>query len=131
MPGYQLYDYVDSRGINDFKDWSKRLESGYRGVLHRRLKALEETEPGLVPGLLEGPIRGYRHIYKLKIGGKVKLRLLVCKGPIDNDNELTLLMGATERDWKFEPRNAPAIAEARRQEIIENPQRRCNHAKVL
>jgi len=100
-------------------------------MLHRKLKALEDTEPDLVPGLLEGPIRGHPHIYKLKIGGKIRLRPLLCKGPIDNNKELTFLMGATERDYKWDPPNALVVAEARRQEIISNPERRCNHVKVL
>lgn len=131
MAGWRLYDYVDHRGVNHLAAWSRSLDSKYRAMLHRRLKALEETEPSLVPGLVEGPIRGHPHIYKLKIGGKVRLRVLLCKGPIDNNKELTFLMGATERDYKWDPPNAPTIAEARRQEIISNLGRRCNHVKVL
>lgn len=132
MAGWTLYDYVDDRNVNDFERWTKGLEKKYRAMLNRKLKALEdETEPGLLPGLVDGPIRGYPHIYKLKIGGKVRLRPLLCKGPIDNDTELTLLFGATERDWKFVPENAPALAEDRRQEIIRDSRRRCNHVKVL
>ena len=132
MAGWTLYDYVDGRNVNDFERWTKGLEKKYRAMLNRKLKALEdETEPGLLPGLVDGPIRGYPHIYKLKIGGKVRLRPLLCKGPIDNDTELTLLFGATERDWKFVPENAPALAEDRRQEIIRDSRRRCNHVKVL
>ena len=101
-------------------------------MLNRRLKALEdETERGLMPGLIDGPIKGYPHIYKLKIGGKVRLRPLLCKGPIDPDTELTLLFGATERDWKFDPEDAPVIAETRRLEILSDGRRRCNHVKVL
>ena len=101
-------------------------------MLNRRLKALEdETEHGLIPGLVEGPIRGFRHIYKLKIGGKVRLRPLLCKGPIDNENELTLLMGATERDYRYDPFNAPSTAENRRQEIMVDIRRRCIHVKIL
>lgn len=132
MAGWQLYDYVDSDGINEFEAWSNGLERKYRAMLNRKLKALEdETEHGLIPGLVVGPIKGYSHIYKLQIGGRVKLRPLLCKGPIDPNNELTLLIGATERGWKFDPQNAPETAEKRRQEIIRDSQRRCNHVKVL
>ena len=131
MAGWRLYDYIDERGINQFEQWSRGLESGDRAKLHRKLKALEDTEPGLIPGLLSGPINGYPHIYKLRIGGKVRLRPLLCKGPIEKDSELTLLMGATERDWKWNPHNAREVAVARRQEILNNPERRCIHVKVI
>jgi len=132
MGGWRLYDYVDRDEVNQFEAWSKGLEKKYRAMLNRKLKALEdESEHGLIPGLVVGPIKRYPHIYKLQIGGKVRLRPLLCKGPIDPNNELTLLIGATERDWKFGPKNAPEIAEKRRQEIILDSQRRCNHVKVL
>ncbi len=132
MAGWILYDYVDQRNVNHIEQWTKGLEKKYRAMLHRKLKALEdETEQGLLPKLFDGPLKGYPHIYKLKIGGKVKLRPLLCKGPIDNDDELTLLIGATERGWQYNPKNAPAIAEERRKEILNDNERRCNHVKVL
>jgi hypothetical protein len=132
MPGWILYDYVDRRDRNDFERWSRTLEKKYLAMLNRRLKALEdETERDLLPGLIDGPIRGYPHIYKLRIGGRVRLRPLLCKGPIDPDNELTLLIGATERDWMFDPEDAPQIAEERRLEILSDYRRRCTHVKVL
>lgn len=131
MAGWVLYDYVDRRGINQFQIWTENLEKNYRGMLHRRLQAVEATEPGLITGLIVGPIRGYPHIYKLQIGGKVKLRPLLCKGPADTLGELTLLMGATERDFRWEPDDAPGTAELRRQEILADPTRRCCHVKVL
>ncbi len=132
MAGWILYDYVDRRGINSFEQWSRGLEKSYLAMLNRKLKALEdETERDLLPGLIDGPIRGYPHIYKLRVGGRVRLRPLLCKGPADKNTELTLFMGATERDSKFDPANAPAMAEERRQEIIQDQQRRCNHVKVL
>ena len=131
MSRYTLYDYLDSRGLNDFESWSKSLEKGYLARLNRQLKALEDNGPDLIPGMLFGPITGYRHIYKLKIGHKLALRPLLCRGPLNNDSEFTLLLGAIEKGWKWDPRNAPEIAEARRVEIINNPRRRCGHVKVI
>ena len=132
MPGWLLYDYIDTRGRNDFEAWTRNLESRYRAMLNRKLKALEdEVERGLLPGMIEGPIKHHPHIYKPKLGGKVKLRPLLCKGPLDNNCELTLLIGATERDWQYDPTNAPDTAEARREEIINDYSRRCRHVKVL
>ena len=131
MAGWALYDYVDARGINQIERWTKNLESGYRGMLNRKLRALQDDdERGLVPGLIEGPIKHHRHIYKLKAGGKVRLRPLLCKGPVDNDSELTLLIGATERDYVFDPPDAPDRADIRRGEIINDNRRRCSHVRV-
>jgi len=131
MRGYRLYDYIDYRGVNQFENWTKGLDKGYRGRLNRKLKALEDNEPDLLPGLISGPITGHAHIYKIKLGGRLALRPLLCKGPINNKSELTLLMGAVEKGFRWEPRNAPETAERLRQEIIDNPQRRCDHVKVL
>lgn len=132
MAGWLLYDYIDARNINDFQKWTQCLESRYRAMLNRKLKALEdETERGLLPGLIDGPLKGHPHIYKLRLGGRVRLRPMLCKGPVNNDTELTLLIGATERDSKFDPINAPVLAVARRDEIINDIKRRCKHVKVL
>ena len=128
MARWRLYDYVDNRGISDFESWSRTLEKRDRARLSAKLRMLETAGPELPPQLLAGPIKG--HIYKLRINGQVALRPLLCKGPINNDEEFTLLMGAIERDRKLEPRNAPDIAERRRQEILNNPTRRCNHVRV-
>ncbi len=56
---------------------------------------------------------------------------MLCKGPIVNNKEFTLLFGAIEKDQKLEPKDAEKRAEARRQEIIANPSsRRCLHEWV-
>ena len=107
------------------------LDKGYLGRLNRKLKALEDNDPGLLPNLISGPIKGHPHIYKIKLGGRLALRPLLCRGPINNNAELTLLIGATEKGFQWEPRNAPETAEVRRQEIMNNSQRRCDHVKVV
>ena len=75
-------------------------------------------------GLIAGPIKGYKHIHKLKIGGKVRLRPLLCRGPEDAEQELTLLAGATERDFAYDPPGAPATAEANRLALVMDGKRR-------
>jgi hypothetical protein len=130
MGAWRLYDYVDNRGLNDFEAWSRGLEKPDRARLSQKLRMLETVGPELPPQLLAGPIKGQSHIYKLRINGRVALRPLLCKGPISNDEEFTLLKGATEVDRKWEPRNAPFAAETRRQEILRDPTRRCNHVRV-
>jgi hypothetical protein len=128
MTEWKLYDYVDNRGINDFERWSLGLQSSDRARLSQKLGMLQKLGPDLPPQLLAGPIKG--NIYKMRINGRVALRPLLCKGPINNDAEFTLLMGATERDRQWQPRNAPATAVVRRTEIVADSARRCNHVRV-
>ena len=130
MSTWRLYDYLDAHGRNDFQLWSSRLQKPDRAKLSQKLRMLETVGPDLPPQLLAGPIKHHAHIYKIKINGSVALRPLLCKGPIHNEEEFTLLMGAVERGWKWEPADAPSTAETRRQEIIDNHGRRCNHVRV-
>ena len=126
----RLYDYVDTRGINQIAKWTKKLPLRDRAKLNNKLQLLEQAGPDLLPGLLAGPnIQGQRHIYKLKIGSSGSgraLRPLLCRGPIDKEEELTLLIGAEERDGKL-PKHVAKAAEDRRQEILAKPERRRPH----
>lgn len=74
--------------------------------------------------LLAGPI--HAHIYKLVIHGDVMLRPMLCRGPIDNETEYTLLLGATERGAKLPP-GSEEQAEQNRETIINDHDRRTRH----
>ena len=130
MAEYKLYDYLDNRGDNDFASWSLTLQTRDRAKLSQKLRMLENVGSDLPPELLAGPIKDYAHIYKMRINGQVALRPLLCKGPINNGQEFTLLKGASEKDRKLIPPNAPAIATTRREEILVDPKRRCDHVRV-
>jgi hypothetical protein len=123
--------YIDANRRNEFEDWTRGLQTRERAKLNQKLRMLEKAGPKLPPQLLAGPIKHYAHIYKMRINGEVALRPLLCKGPIHNDEEFTLLKGAIEKGSKWDPSNAPAIAVERRQDVIVNPShRRCNHVRV-
>lgn len=128
---WALYDYLDAGGKNDFEAWCRTLQKGDLGKLNAKLKMLEDHGLGLLPQILAGPLRGYPHIYKLKINGRVALRPLLCKGHIDNDSEFTLLKGAFEVGGEWDPRTAPSEAVTRRDEGLADATRRCPHVKVL
>jgi hypothetical protein len=130
MAAWRLYDYLDARGRNDFHRWSSDLEKSDRARLSQKLRMLETVGPDLPPQLLAGPIKDHAHIYKMRINGSVALRPLLCRGPINNAEEFTLLMGAIERGWKWEPTGAPSTAEIRRKEIIDDHGRRGDHVRV-
>jgi hypothetical protein len=73
---------------------------------------------------------GQANIFKLRVQGNPKLRPLLCKGTVDNDTEFTLLIGAFEIQWEYEPKNALEIAVARRKELLNDSSKRCEHEKV-
>jgi hypothetical protein len=127
-----LYDYVNQRPENEFRIWSSGLQKHELAKLNARLDLLEQHGPELLPKMLAGPIRGQPHLYKLVINGRIALRPILCKGPVDMQREFTLLMGATERGFEWVPRDAPASAEVLRQHVIDDPShRRCLHEPVL
>jgi hypothetical protein len=129
MAEFALYDYVDGTGRNSFKEWTKTLQKDELAKLNQKLDMLRR-EPELPPQLLAGPLEG-KPIYKLRINGRVALRPMLCKGPINNDSEFTLLMGATEKDRVLNPVDAVDQAANRRAEVIANPgRRRIPHERV-
>jgi len=118
--------------VNDFAEWCRELQRPDLARLNRKLKMLADNGPDLGPKLLAGPVKGYAHIYKIIVNGRVALRPLLCKGPIDNNHEFTLLKGAFERDREWVPPNAREVAVGRRAEVINDPNtRRCPHEIIV
>lgn len=125
---FALFDYTDRNGNNDIKAWTLGLQKTQRAKLNVKLDMLAEHGLELFPHVLtDTPTSG---IQKLRVKGNVQLRPMLCKGPINNENEFTLLIGATERDFRFVPDKADEKANDRKTIIIENPNRRCPHERV-
>jgi hypothetical protein len=126
---WNLYDFVDTHGVNVIKEFTLGLQKRERARLRNRLGILERTGPDVGTGLLDGTHQ--KHIDKLKVTGQVTIRLMLCRGPINMDGEFTLLFGAFERDRRLVPANAEDRAEINRTEVIKNPsQRRCTHERI-
>lgn len=126
-----LYEYLDPKGRGVLTEWRKTRQSSEKASLDTKLETLQKVDDpdNQLPGLLEGSGEKNRkkkskHIFKLQIGGKIRLRPMVCRGPADPKREITVLCPAVELDGKLEPRNAPEISEQRRQEILADPSRR-------
>lgn len=100
---FRIFEFIDERGRSVIGDWldAERITSRDRNLLKAKmdLLALQGTE---LTGLVAGPISSKRnrrmqsHIYKLVIHGDRMLRPMLCKGPIDMEQEFTLLLGAIE-----------------------------------
>lgn len=129
MP-YNIFDYVNNKGTNEFKEWSRKLQKIQRAKLNEKLDKLMLVGDGLMPELLTDA--GITNIKKLRIKVQnVQLRPLLCNGPIDKESEYTLLMGAKEVGDKWEPKSAPQKAFNRMQEVTTNPaKKRRKHERV-
>lgn len=127
-PKYKLFDYVNERGVNEIKAWTETLEKKERAKLNSKLDMLEDSGMELIPNILTGtPTAG---ILKIRAGGNVQLRPLLCAGPINNKEEFTFLMGAKEKQDKFEPKNADKTAAKRKEDILKDTNRRTTHERV-
>lgn len=125
---FTLFDYIDEHGNNDIKIWMQGLQKVQRAKLNAKLDMLEKVGIELFPQVLtDTPTAG---IQKLRIKGNVQLRPMLCKGPIDNEKEFTLLIGAVERDSCLIPHKADEKANERKSIIKNNPNRRCEHERV-
>ena len=113
------------RGI--LTEWMAQLkDKGNDDYAHMEhaLDRLGQAKPSDLPGILRGTTPQTRQIYKLQLGGKVRLRPLWCRGPMDKTTELTFLFPAYERNGVFDPPDAPGQAENRRLQIIGDPTKR-------
>lgn len=128
---YKLWDFLSPRGENVILRWVKdeRLTVRDRAALNQKLDRLLQMDFKLAieTKLLAGPI--YGHIYKLVIHGDVMLRPMLCRGPIDNENEYTLLLGAIEIGGKL-PRGSKEQADENRRIVLADSNRRREHERI-
>lgn len=121
---YDLYDYLDATGENQFKLWTRGLEKIPRAKLKSKIDMLRLHGEDLFPEVLtDTPVRGIR---KIRVKGNVQLRPLLCRGP-HGDAEYTFLIGAKEVGNEFDPKNALETANARKATIAGDKNRRCEH----
>jgi hypothetical protein len=125
---WKLYDYHSDREVNEIARWTRGLAKRQRIGLKSKLDSLAQFGMDLLPQMLTGT--GVPHIYKLRVRGNVELRPMLCRGPFNNDEEFTILLGAIEVNWELEPRNAAELAARIREEIIRDPRRRVKHERI-
>lgn len=126
---FELFDYRDSKGRNDIQAWMLLQEKRQRGQINLKLDMLRKYGDDLGSKVL---LRMSATIFKLKCKTKgVQLRPMLCRGPIDDNSEFTILIGAREIDWELVPGDAVEKAEGRRTEVVGNPkERRQTHERV-
>lgn len=118
-----LWTFV-ANGRDVSQEWANglRLALAIRARLDQALDRLCQLpfEAVLHTHLL-APMGKHKHILKLRVNGQVAVRILLCRGPLDGETAYTLLVGAVERDWQLEPRDAPEKASSRREQVLAEP----------
>ncbi len=116
-------NFVSDRGENDIRKWINTLPKKVRFKIDARIRYLQEVDQLKYPYVEKWT--GVEDLYEVRIGfSGVMYRILGCYGI--KRHEFFLLIGAVEKDWKLEPRNAVDIAEARMQ-LISNRSNFCEH----
>jgi hypothetical protein len=115
-----VYDFVDTNGHNVIAEWLTSLDKVMRAKMQSKLDVLLMVDTDLPPKMLTDT--NEPQIKELCVNSKEALRLLLCKGPAPDqkNKEITLLFGAKERDKRYVPRNALALAEANRKLVLSN-----------
>ena len=114
---FTFYDYVDSQGNNAIRAWLDGVGLKAKARFTMLIAQLEATPPGdwgrPVVDTLHGDCAGLFEIRAKVVD--VQYRLLGFHGP--GQRALTLVAGAIERSDRFEPRDTPQIAQARKAEV--------------
>jgi len=129
-----VWDFLGPDRENLIQRWARKVKLSHRdrALLNSKLDILERIGFDLALGtkMLAGQVNMQRHIYKLVVHGDVMLRPMLCKGPPEHrSDEVTLLEGAIERDWKYHPPDAPERAAKNRLEIERDSRRRGTHER--
>jgi hypothetical protein len=129
-----VWDFLGPDRENLIQRWARKVKLSHRdrALLNSKLDFLERMGFDLAHGtkLLGGPVNKQGHIYKLVVHGDVMLRPMLCKGPPEHRlDEVTLLEGAIEKDWKYHPPDAPERAAKNRLEIERDGRRRGAHER--
>ncbi len=128
---WRVYAYTGGRIKSVAQEWARdvKYDKDLLARLNQKLDSLEKHGTELSTGLLAGT--SFKHVDKLRVfGRKTVWRFMVCKGPISNDFEFTLLFVAQEKDRKLIPKDAYKRADDNRKDIISNPERRKIHERI-
>lgn len=129
MKLWSFLDFVDDRGENVIQRWLQGLppsaRNSVKAKMTTRIEYLEVTPVFRPPHArdLHGECAG---LFEIRFKSNVQYRPLACYGP-DTAKEVTLLMGATEREGRFEPPGACLTALRRKALIFADRRHVCPH----
>jgi len=117
MKYWTIKTFVTDSGRNVIKEWVKDQPKGAQAEINTRLRFLETQETWGRP--YSAKLKVYDHIHEIRIKWeRNQYRPLGFVGP--RVGEFILLIGAVEKDSKFEPKNAPSTAEERRKLVLKD-----------
>ena len=105
------------RGIDVIKEWLDGLPIKAQVAIDERIRFLALGSYGHRP--YAAKLEGYDNIWEVRVKSeKIQYRPLGCSGP--GDKVFSLLIGAREKGSHFEPKDAPKIAEKRRNLVYQD-----------
>lgn len=125
---FTFFDYIDSSGENVIRAWLQQQGAGVRAKFNTWIMHLEATPPGSwTRPFVDTLSRDCRGLIEIRVQrSKIQYRLLGFRGP--NKREVTLVLGALEKEGKLEPPSACQQALSRKGEVEADPTRRKKHA---
>lgn len=128
---YSLYDYADADNDNLILRWLEddKITRRDRAKLNAKLDHLVRMDFNLAIGT-NMLAKVYKNVLKLKVHGEVQLRPMLCRGPIDDASEYTLLVGAVETGGRL-PESVMIESAKRRGQILahKGTKHRCMHER--
>lgn len=106
--------YVTKRGIEEIHEWIINLPPRAQVAIDTRIRFLALGGNWYPP--YAAKLRGYTSIWEIKVlSENIQYRPLGCFGP--GKNVFSILIGATKKNNRFIPPNAPKTAEERKRLI--------------
>lgn len=117
MSNWTIKVYITASGINYFQKWLDGLPKTAQADIDQRMRFLAAT--GFWHRPYAAKLKGYDEIWEIRIlSGNVQYRPLGVFAL--GEKVFSLLIGAIEKGGRFEPKNAPKIAEKRRSLFLDN-----------
>ncbi len=114
MNAITIKTYVTERNIDDIQEWIDNLRPRAQAAIEVRIRFLALGGNWYPP--YAAKLRGYNKIWEIRVKSEnIQYRPLGCFGP--GKNVFSILIGATKKNNRFIPPNAPKTAEERKRLI--------------
>lgn len=125
MSCWVFKDFLSNRGDKEVRLWLDGLPKKARIKIEKRLQYLSQVKKLSSEPQYMKPYKGYDDIFEIRIVcDGTQYRPLCCYGP--EPEEVTLLIGAVEKDWALEPAKAADVAVARKNLILSGKGKVCD-----
>jgi len=118
MNYWTIKTFTTESGRKPVKDWMAQQPTGAQAAINIRLKYLQTQQVWGRPDTAK--LKGkFKEIHEIRVKWqRNQYRPLGFFGP--NNDDFTVLVGATEKGSKFEPKTAPEMADDRRKLVLKD-----------